>query len=90
MMKRLIIIPIRFYQIFISPCLRVMNGGHGSCRHEPTCSHYAIEVIQIHGPFRGLWLAIRRLLRCHPWGTFGYDPVPPKKSDNTHCHHDPQ
>ena len=89
-MKQLLIIPIRFYQIAISPCLRVLNGGHGSCRHEPTCSHYAIAAIQIHGPFRGLWLATRRLLRCHPWGTFGYDPVPPKITSHTRRHHDSQ
>jgi len=87
MIRKLLIIPIRFYQIFISPCLRVLNGGHGSCRHEPTCSQYAIEAIQVHGPLRGLWLALRRISRCHPWGTFGYDPVPPKKKKHTNCQH---
>ncbi|MGC6476797.1 MAG: membrane protein insertion efficiency factor YidD [Ilumatobacteraceae bacterium] len=46
------------------------------CRFSPTCSHYSHEAISIHGPFRGLWLTIRRLLRCRPFGPSGYDPVP--------------
>ncbi len=62
--------PIRFYQVALSPFLPV------SCRYLPTCSHYAIEAIERHGPARGLWLAGRRLLRCHPLGGAGYDPVP--------------
>ena len=47
-----------------------------SCRFTPTCSEYAVQAIKKHGPFKGLYLAIRRLLRCHPWGGSGYDPVP--------------
>ena len=66
----LLIAPIRFYQRFISPLTPP------SCRYTPTCSQYAIEAIRRHGPIRGLYLAIRRLLRCHPWGGYGYDPVP--------------
>lgn len=69
-LARLAIGGIRLYQWIISPIL----GSH--CRHAPTCSHYAIEAIERHGPLRGGWLALRRLLRCHPWGTSGYDPVP--------------
>jgi putative membrane protein insertion efficiency factor len=76
-MKHLFIALVRFYQLIIAPCLRAMNGGQGSCRHDPTCSHYAIEALRLHGALRGGWLALRRLLRCHPWGTHGYDPVPP-------------
>jgi len=67
-------IPIRVYQYLISPL------APASCRHVPTCSQYAIEALKIHGIFKGSWLAIRRLLRCHPWGTYGYDPVPLKKN----------
>lgn len=62
---------IRLYQWTISPLL----GPH--CRHLPTCSGYAMEAIERHGLLRGSWLTLRRLLRCHPWGTSGYDPVPP-------------
>lgn len=61
---------IRFYQVAISPL------KPPSCRFTPTCSQYAIEAIKKHGPFKGLYLAIRRILRCHPWGGSGYDPVP--------------
>ena len=66
----LLILPIRFYRRFISPLTPP------SCRFTPTCSQYAIEALQKHGPIRGLYLAIRRILRCHPWGGSGYDPVP--------------
>jgi len=69
----ILILPIRFYQYAISPYLAP------SCRHVPTCSQYAIEALKIHGVFKGLYLAVRRILRCHPWGTQGYDPVPPAK-----------
>ena len=69
-MKTLLILPIRFYQRFISPLLPP------ACRFTPTCSQYAIEAIQKHGALKGLYLAIRRLLRCHPRGGSGYDPVP--------------
>ena len=69
-MKTLLILPIRFYQRFISPLLPPAG------RFTPTCSQYAIEAIQKHGALKGLYLAIRRLLRCHPWGGSGYDPVP--------------
>ncbi|MBQ1836828.1 MAG: membrane protein insertion efficiency factor YidD, partial [Paludibacteraceae bacterium] len=47
-----------------------------SCRYTPTCSQYALEAIQKHGPLKGLYLAVRRILRCNPWGGSGYDPVP--------------
>ena len=66
----LLIAPIRFYQRYISPLTPP------ACRFTPTCSQYAVEAIQKHGPFKGLWLAVRRILRCHPWGGSGYDPVP--------------
>ena len=66
----LLILPIRFYQLCISPLLGP------SCRFTPTCSEYARQAIVKHGPFKGFYLAVRRLLRCHPWGGSGYDPVP--------------
>ncbi len=69
----IILIPVYFYKYAISPLTPA------SCRHVPTCSTYAVEAVKIHGPFRGFWLAIKRIARCHPWGTSGYDPVPPAK-----------
>ncbi len=66
----LLILPIRFYQKFISPLTPP------TCRFTPTCSQYAIEAIRKHGPFKGLALAVWRILRCNPWGGSGYDPVP--------------
>jgi len=63
---------IRFYQIAISPLL----GPR--CRYIPTCSQYSLEAIHTHGACKGGWFAIKRLCRCHPWGGYGYDPVPPK------------
>ena len=66
----LLLLPIYFYKGAISPLTPP------SCRFTPSCSTYAIEVIRRHGPLRGLYLAIRRILRCHPWGGSGYDPVP--------------
>ena len=73
MLRRLFVLPIRFYQLFISPVL------HPACRFYPTCSAYALEAIRTHGVLRGGWLALRRLARCHPWGGSGYDPVPPAR-----------
>lgn len=66
----ILILPVRFYQKFISPLTPP------SCRFTPTCSQYAVEALRKHGPVKGLWLTIRRILRCHPWGGSGYDPVP--------------
>lgn len=61
---------IRFYQLLVSPWLAP------SCRFTPTCSAYAREAVARHGAVRGTWLALRRFVRCHPWGGSGYDPVP--------------
>ncbi|MEM9672197.1 MAG: membrane protein insertion efficiency factor YidD [Bacteroidota bacterium] len=65
---------IRFYQYAISPILGT------NCRHTPTCSQYTLEAIQEWGVAKGVWLGLKRIARCHPWGTHGYDPVP-KKTD---------
>jgi len=66
----LLILPVKFYQWFISPII-----GQ-SCRYTPTCSAYTIEALKKHGPFKGLWLSIKRILSCNPWGGHGHDPVP--------------
>jgi putative membrane protein insertion efficiency factor len=66
----LMLLPIRFYQIAISPLLGP------SCRFTPTCSEYARQALIKHGPVKGLYLAVWRILRCNPWGGSGYDPVP--------------
>ena len=66
----LLLLPIRFYQLVISPLLGP------SCRFTPTCSEYARQALIKHGPIKGLYLAIWRIFRCNPWGGSGYDPVP--------------
>ncbi len=78
MLKKLFTLPIRFYQLAISPLL-----GRNKCRYQPTCSHYAIEAIEEWGILKGTWLAVKRIGSCHPWGGFGYDPVPKKKEQQT-------
>jgi len=80
MLKRILIFPflmlIRLYQIAISPYTPA------SCRYAPTCSHYAVEALKVHGLFKGGWLAVKRISKCHPWGGSGYDPVPEKEGKN--------
>lgn len=61
---------IAFYKNFISPLLMP------SCRYYPTCSEYGVQAITKYGPFKGGWLTLKRILRCHPWGGHGHDPVP--------------
>ena len=75
-LRRLAVLPIRLYQWTLSPVLPP------SCRYHPTCSAYAIEAVLTHGIFKGSWLALRRILRCHPWSSGGYDPVPPPHSSS--------
>lgn len=69
-LSKILLLPIYFYRASISPMTPA------SCRFMPTCSEYAIEAIKKHGPFKGLYLATKRILRCHPWGGSGFDPVP--------------
>lgn len=73
--KRIVSLPflllIKFYQKYLS---HLKMGG--TCRFTPTCSQYAFEAISKYGPLKGGYLALRRILRCHPWGGSGYDPVP--------------
>ncbi len=65
---------IRLYQITLGPLMG------GNCRFEPSCSRYALEAYRVHGPVRGTVLSVRRILRCHPLGGSGYDPVPPQST----------
>lgn len=64
------IVLIRGYQLMLSPILP------SACRYTPTCSQYGLEAIKKHGPFKGGYLTVRRILRCNPWGGHGHDPVP--------------
>ncbi len=75
MIKKLMIAAIKFYQKIISPLLPNV------CRYKPSCSEYFIEALQVHGVIKGSILGIKRILRCHPWGGSGYDPVPPKNKN---------
>jgi putative membrane protein insertion efficiency factor len=72
MLKKIFILPIRFYQAAISPLLGA------NCRFKPTCSHYMVGAIEEWGVFKGIYLGTKRILKCHPWGPHGYDPVPKK------------
>ena len=68
MMKRILIWLIKLYQ-------KIPGPWHNSCRHIPTCSNYSIEAIEEYGSIKGCYMSIKRILRCNPWGTSGYDPV---------------
>ncbi|PIC64267.1 membrane protein insertion efficiency factor YidD [Sporosarcina sp. P13] len=73
MLKKVLLLFIRFYQKFISPMFPP------SCRFYPTCSHYGVEAIETHGAIKGSYLAVMRILKCHPFHKGGFDPVPKKK-----------
>ena len=67
---KIYILPIKLYQWTLSPLLG------STCRFTPSCSNYAIDAIEEWGIFKGTWIGIKRIFRCHPWGGHGYDPVP--------------
>ncbi|MGL4500489.1 membrane protein insertion efficiency factor YidD [Planktothrix paucivesiculata] len=75
MIKNLFIILIKGYRLLISPLFPP------ACRFHPTCSQYAIEALETFGIVQGSWLALKRILRCHPYHPGGYDPIPPKPED---------
>jgi len=68
LVKRILISLIKVYQ-------KIPGPWHNYCRHIPTCSNYAIEAINYYGPLKGVYLSFKRILRCNPWGSSGYDPV---------------
>ncbi|MBB5350910.1 hypothetical protein HNR46_001144 [Haloferula luteola] len=70
---------IRGYQKFLNPVLHALGGPLSGCRFQPTCSHYFLQAVEAHGPWKGSWLGVCRIFRCHPWGGHGYDPVPPRQ-----------
>ncbi|MCK8464380.1 membrane protein insertion efficiency factor YidD [Aliiroseovarius sp. S1339] len=72
-------LPIRAYRLIFSPWVGF------NCRYQPTCSAYALEALQKHGAIKGGWFAAKRIARCNPWGSCGYDPVP---DDQPGCDHD--
>lgn len=75
LMQGVFSVPILFYRYCVSPFTPA------SCRHLPTCSEYCLEAIEKNGAWKGSWLALSRLLRCHPWGSHGFDPVPDLRSE---------
>lgn len=72
--RKIAIFPFIFLIMFYRKCISPFTPP--SCRFTPTCSQYALEAFRKHGPFKGLYLTVRRLLKCHPWGGSGYDPLP--------------
>lgn len=75
-MKFLLILPVRIYQMVISPPLHFLCGPLSGCRFFPSCSQYFIDAVTVNGPIRGSWLGFKRIVRCNPWGGQGYDPPP--------------
>ena len=68
---------VRSYQVILSPILHYVGGPGSGCRFAPTCSEYMLQALDLHGPVYGLWLGLKRIARCNPWGGHGFDPVPP-------------
>lgn len=70
MLSKILVGFVRVYQMALRPAMP------SACRYAPSCSEYAIEALKKYGAFKGTWLAVKRISRCHPWGRSGYDPVP--------------
>lgn len=75
MMKKILIWIIKLYQ-------KIPGNFHGYCKHIPSCSEYMIDALNEYGILKGLFLGFKRILKCNPFGTFGYDPVPKKENKN--------
>jgi putative membrane protein insertion efficiency factor len=73
-MKRFLLSILALYRYWLSPAIHTLFPS--SCKFQPTCSRYASEAIELHGALRGGWMALRRLMRCHPFSRGGFDPVP--------------
>lgn len=81
-MKRFMMTLVRGYQLLLSPILG------NNCRYYPSCSEYTLEAMDKHGPWRGIWMGLKRVSRCHPFHEGGYDPVPdPPRCDQPGCDH---
>ncbi len=81
LMRALIRLCIRIYQVTLSPLLVAIGGPGSGCRFQPTCSDYFLQAIELHGITRGIFLGLKRIARCHPWGGSGEDRVPAKADD---------
>jgi hypothetical protein len=83
LLNQILMMLVRLYRCTLSPVLAFLLPGAG-CRFQPTCSGYALEALERHGPWRGGWLSLKRIARCHPWGGCGHDPVPPALDRRAH------
>jgi hypothetical protein len=75
-LQRILVLLVQLYRWTLSPLKAIFFGPVGRCRYTPSCSQYTLETIRAHGAWRGSLFSIRRICSCHPWGGFGYDPVP--------------
>ncbi|MEO8206971.1 MAG: membrane protein insertion efficiency factor YidD [Chthoniobacterales bacterium] len=85
-MKAVFCFLIACYRTVISSLLHWIAGPGCGCRYEPSCSHYLEEAIQRHGVVRGVGMGVKRIMRCHPWGGCGFDPVPPAQRSEETAH----
>jgi putative membrane protein insertion efficiency factor len=81
--RAIFLLAIRLYRVTVSPLQTFLFGPTCGCRFSPTCSQYAMEALSTHGTVKGIWLTLKRLARCHPWGGCGHDPVPQKSASAT-------